>query len=93
MEISVRGVRHVIVDDDIDALNIDTTSENVSSNHDALVKFLEGLVLRNTTIQSDHIREYLSLQLQTVPLESCRNECKSTGNCILKAAYSIPRHG
>merc|ERR1712059_47002 len=44
VQVHVAAVRVVVVDDDVDALNIDTTPEEVGRHHDALLEVLEGSV-------------------------------------------------
>lgn len=44
MKILISLVWHVEVEDDIDLLNIDTSSEEVSGNHDSILAFLEIFV-------------------------------------------------
>lgn len=43
VQVLVRHIREVIVDDDVHSLNIDTTTEQVSGHQDSLVELLEGL--------------------------------------------------
>lgn len=46
VRVGVRG--HVVVDGEVDALDIDTTTEDISGNADALVELLEFLVSPDT---------------------------------------------
>lgn len=48
MEIAVCIRRAVIVDDDVDTLNIDTTTEDISRHEDTLLEGLEGRVAVDT---------------------------------------------
>lgn len=48
MEVGVGCVRDVVVDDDVDTGDIETTGKDVSGDENALVELLEGLVLGNT---------------------------------------------
>jgi len=48
VKVRVGVVGHVVVDGEVDALNINTTTEDISSNADALVEFLELLVTVDT---------------------------------------------
>ena len=41
VEVRVRVLGHVVVDDDVDALDVDTTAEQVCGNKDALLEVLE----------------------------------------------------
>ncbi len=43
MEVRVRVVGHVVVDDDIHTLNVDTTAKEVRGHKDARVELLEIL--------------------------------------------------
>ena len=59
MEVCVRAVpvllvseRHVIVNDDVHALDIDTAADEVRSNKYALLSLLELLVLLDTARQN-----------------------------------------
>jgi NAD(P)H-hydrate repair Nnr-like enzyme with NAD(P)H-hydrate dehydratase domain len=42
------GERHVIIDDDIHAFNVDSTAKDVGGDHDTLTKVLETLVARDS---------------------------------------------
>ena len=44
MKVGVSVERHVEVEDNIDLLNIDTTTEELSSDEDAVTELLEALV-------------------------------------------------
>ena len=44
VEVLVGLVRHVVVNDDVDLLDVDATAEQVGSDHNALVEVLERLV-------------------------------------------------
>lgn len=48
VQVGVGIGRQVVVDSQVDTLDIDTTSEDVSSNADTLVEFLEFLVAFDT---------------------------------------------
>ena len=45
MEVRVGGGGHVVVDNDVDALDVNAAAEDVGGNHDALLEVLEELVL------------------------------------------------
>jgi len=51
MEISVSLVGHVIVDGDVDTLDIDTTTEDISRDTDTSLELLELLVALDTVIE------------------------------------------
>jgi hypothetical protein len=44
MEVSVGAIGHVIVDNNIDSFNVNSSSEDVSSNHDSFLEVLEDSV-------------------------------------------------
>ena len=44
MQVSVSRVGHVVVDDNVDAFDVDTATDDIRGNHDSLVEILEGLV-------------------------------------------------
>ena len=48
MEIRISIAWKIVVDSQVDALNIDTTTEDVSGNANSLVEFLELLVALDT---------------------------------------------
>ena len=50
MEVTISIRRAVVVDDDVDALYIDTTAENIGGDQDTLLKRLEGSVARDTRV-------------------------------------------
>lgn len=68
VQVRVGLARHVVVDGQIDALNIDTTAENVSGNTDALVELLELLVAANTKSRLDLASPSLFIRIRYVPL-------------------------
>lgn len=55
VQIGVGTVRHIVVDDNVDSFNIDTTAKDISGNHDTLLKILERLVALDTLILA-HLR-------------------------------------
>lgn len=61
MEVRVGTVRHVVVDDNVDTLDINTTAENVGGNHDTLVEVLEVLVPRDTVQNGCDCPQFQSL--------------------------------
>ena len=52
MKVAVRVRRAIVVDDNIDTLDIDTTTEKVGGNQDTLLERLEGGVPRDTDNKS-----------------------------------------
>ena len=44
VQVGIRPVGHVVVDDDVDALDVDAARDEVGGDEDALVALLEGLV-------------------------------------------------
>lgn len=54
MEIGIRLRRHVVVDDNVYSLNVDSTTEDFSGNHDSLVEILETLV----SVDSGNFKRY-----------------------------------
>jgi hypothetical protein len=48
MQVGIRVAREIVVDGEVDTLDVDTTTEDVSGDTDALVKFLELLVALDT---------------------------------------------
>lgn len=59
---------HVVVDGQVDALNVNTTAEDVSGNTDALVELLEFLVAANTKSGLDPASQPLFTRIRYVPL-------------------------
>ena len=53
VKIRVGLVRHVVVDSNIDTLNVDTTTEDISRNADTSLEILELLVSLDTLILAD----------------------------------------
>jgi hypothetical protein len=48
MEITIRSIRHVIIYDNIDSFDIDSSAKNVGGNTDSLVEVFETLVASDT---------------------------------------------
>ena len=48
VEVLIGVIREIVVDDNIDTFNINTTTKEIGGNQDTSVEFLEGLVLGNT---------------------------------------------
>src|ERR1700730_7779817 len=42
MKVSISAIRHIVVDNNVDTFNINTTSKDISGNHDSLLKVLES---------------------------------------------------
>lgn len=55
MEVRVSIGRQIIVDSQVDTLNINASTKYISSDTDALVKFLEFLVAFDTILALDHV--------------------------------------
>lgn len=55
VQVGVGIARHIIVDSQVDTFNIDTTTEDISGNADALVELLELLVATDTIWQLDSV--------------------------------------
>ena len=55
MEVRVSITGKIVVDGQVDTFNIDTTTENVRSDADSLVEFLEFLVSLDTKLLSEII--------------------------------------
>ena len=84
----------IIVDGEIDALNIDATTEDVGGNADTLVELLELLVSPDTTekLACDRGR-IVDEWLHTAPLGSRQSEPRSTGSCTRAGACPTRWHG
>ena len=50
MQVSIRGLRHVVVEDNVDSLYVHASSKQVSSHHDSSAEALEGLVLGQSVV-------------------------------------------
>mmetsp|Transcript_23195 Transcript_23195/g.59615 ORF Transcript_23195/g.59615 Transcript_23195/m.59615 type:complete len:401 (+) Transcript_23195:292-1494(+) len=50
VQIAVRRLGHVVVDDDVDALDVDTAPPDVRRDEDAVLEVLESLVLLNSLL-------------------------------------------
>jgi len=48
VEIGVRILRHVKVEDHIDLLNVNSSAEDISSNHDPVLELLEVIISLNS---------------------------------------------
>jgi hypothetical protein len=44
MQVLVRGVREVVVDDDVDSLDVDASSEQICRHQDAFIEIFERFV-------------------------------------------------
>lgn len=60
MEVTVRIRRAVIIDDDVDTLNINTTPEDIGSDQDTLLECLESLVAAYA-MRREHLSADVSL--------------------------------
>lgn len=52
MQVAVCRIRHIIVDDNVDSLNVNTPTNDVSCNHDPLHEILEGSVTSDAFLLS-----------------------------------------
>ena len=43
VQVLIASVRHIVVQDDVDSLNVDTSAKDVSGHHDTLLEALEKL--------------------------------------------------
>ena len=48
MEVRIGRIGDVVIDNDVDTFDIDTTSEKIGGDHDTLAEILELLVTLNT---------------------------------------------
>lgn len=55
VQVRVGVTRHVVVDGQVDALNVDTTTEDIGGNADPLVELLELLVAADTVRRLDPV--------------------------------------
>lgn len=68
VEVGVSVRRQIVVDGQVDALNVDTTTEDVGGDTDALVELLELLVATNTDVLLDRKELWHLLNRLTAPL-------------------------
>ena len=54
MEIRVGVGRRIVVDDNVDTFDVDTTSEDVGRDEDTFLKVLELFIARDTTMVVRH---------------------------------------
>lgn len=77
MEVRVGVGRGVVVDDDVDALDVDTATEDVGRDEDALLERLELLVAADTLLlvqaRVDRDRREVALAQEAVELDRARN--------------------
>jgi hypothetical protein len=57
MQVAVGLGRCIIVDDNVDTLNIDTTTKDIGGHQNTLFEIFEGLVTIDTKIQSVMVAE------------------------------------
>lgn len=83
MEVGISVGGKIVVDGKVDALNIDTTSKDISGNTDTLVEFLEFLVTFDTILKSvgETRRSNASMNLPLL-LADTRVDC-NTGEVAL----------
>jgi hypothetical protein len=86
MEVSIGVSRHVIVENNVDFLNIDSTSEDLSSNKNAVLEFLEAIVDLDALLLSEvtvHSLRRKSLFVEDFSqLNSVRNSLHKDDNLI-----------
>lgn len=81
MEVGVGVGGEIVVDGEIDALDIDTTTEDVGGDTDTLVELLELLVTGNTKEESARCSRNETRVKHTAPPEECQNGQQSRGSC------------
>ena len=69
VEVGVSVRRQIVVDCEVDTLNVDTTSEDVRGDTDALVELLELLVTADTEVLLDRKELWRLLGRLTAPLD------------------------
>jgi hypothetical protein len=52
VKITIWPVGHIIIYDNVDTFNVDSSAENVGRNTDSLVEVFEGLVSCDTKVRS-----------------------------------------
>ena len=82
---SFAALTHV-VDDDVNSLNIDTSTEDVSGNEDSLLESLELLESRDSGLPYQ-LRQTTCLVLLTARAGGAQSGCRSRGNCTLAAEH------
>ena len=87
MQIAVSIRRTIVVDNDIDTLYINTTTENISSNENSFLKCFEGGVSADTVenVSLRFIR--INRKSPTVLLVPDLSECLYLGSCMTEATY------
>ena len=76
MKVAVGIRRTVVIDDDVDTLNIDTTTEDISGDEDAFLKRLESGVTGDTAADGheNHTVKARATMTRTAPPERGRSE-------------------
>ena len=94
MEVTISIRRAVVVDDDVDALYIDTTAENIGGDQDTLLKRLERRVALDTTrIPSEPINSHtVSIKRTAHPVEGqsgsqCWGSCTRRATCRARLPF------
>lgn len=86
MKVRVGVSWQVVVDGQVDSLDVDTTSEDISSNADSLVEVFEFLVSFDSAMMIS-LKTSQSRRILTVLLVILLSVQQSTGSCIHVAAY------
>jgi hypothetical protein len=73
MEVRVGLVGHVVVDSHVDALNVDTTAENVGGYTDTRLELLELLVALDTVKKLARLQEEYTRVTHTAPPDQYQN--------------------
>lgn len=81
VEVRVSLIGHIVVDGDVDTLNIDTTSEDISGDTDTGLEILELLVALDT-ISSLVLEQKAPNSALTAPPGQCQSELQYLGSCI-----------
>lgn len=94
MQIRVRLIGHIVVDGYVDALDIDTTTEDVSSHANTSLELLELLVSFDTIVMSDGRSIMLfKLRIHTVLPGQCRNGPQCWESCTPAVVCLVPCSG
>lgn len=87
MEVGIGVLGQIVIDSQVDLLNIDTTTEDISGNADALVEVLELLVALDTgellvSVSCDCSRKYIPLLLTDTRVDRNTGEVAFTEKSI-----------
>lgn len=75
MEVGISVQRGIVVNDNVDTLHIDTTTENISGNKDTLFEGLESGVTFDTSGGKECFLLVHGSERHTVLLVATRSEC------------------